>query len=136
MRNLDTLFNKPLWKFLLVGGLGTIINLAIFFVFSDILHLNHNLAAVIAFLVAVSNNYILNEKWSFAAERLSSLSFKRYAFYVFGNSISLILNILVLNILLLLRNWRLTTVPQFFGILIAMIVNYVWASKIVFRKIT
>jgi dolichol-phosphate mannosyltransferase len=54
-------------KFGLVGASGYLINLAVFAVLAEALGVHHVLAAVGAFCVAVTNNFLLNRHWTFAA---------------------------------------------------------------------
>ena len=54
-------------KFGLVGGSGYLINLAVFAVLTETLGVHHVVAAVGAFCVAVTNNFLLNRHWTFAA---------------------------------------------------------------------
>jgi putative flippase GtrA len=54
-----------LLKFGLVGGLGYLINLAVFAVLAGLLDVHHVAAAVGAFCVAVTNNFVLNRYWTF-----------------------------------------------------------------------
>jgi putative flippase GtrA len=54
-------------KFGLVGGSGYLINLAVFAVLAETLGVHHVLAALGAFCVAVTNNFLLNRHWTFAA---------------------------------------------------------------------
>ena len=54
-------------KFGLVGGSGYLINLAVFAVLAEILGVHHVLAAIGAFCVAVTNNFVLNRHWTFDA---------------------------------------------------------------------
>ena len=54
-------------KFGLVGGSGYLINLAVFAVLSGNLGLHHVPAAIGAFCVAVTNNFLINRHWTFAA---------------------------------------------------------------------
>jgi putative flippase GtrA len=54
-------------KFGLVGGSGYLINLVVFAVLSGNAGLHHSIAAVGAFCVAVTNNFLLNRHWTFAA---------------------------------------------------------------------
>jgi len=56
-----------LLKFGLVGGSGYLINLAVFAVLAGSLGLHHVLAAVGAFCVALTNNFIWNRHWTFEA---------------------------------------------------------------------
>jgi putative flippase GtrA len=54
-----------LFKFGLVGGSGYVINLAVFALLTGSLGVQHVAAAVAAFCVAVTNNFILNRYWTF-----------------------------------------------------------------------
>jgi len=54
-------------KFGLVGGSGYLINLAVFAVLAEGLGLHHLAAAIGAFCVAVTNNFLLNRHWTFSA---------------------------------------------------------------------
>ncbi len=56
-----------LFKFGLVGGSGYLINLAVFALLTGIFDVHHMLAAVGAFAVAVTNNFLWNRHWTFAA---------------------------------------------------------------------
>src|SRR5438309_9816176 len=54
-------------KFCAVGASGYAINLAVFAICAQALGLYHLLAAGIAFVVAVSNNFWWNRHWTFGA---------------------------------------------------------------------
>lgn len=54
-----------LLKFGLVGGSGYLVNLAVFAVLSGNLGLHHMPAALGAFAVAVTNNFLWNRHWTF-----------------------------------------------------------------------
>jgi putative flippase GtrA len=54
-----------LFKFGLVGGSGYLINLAVFALLASGLGVHHALAAVGAFCVAVTNNFLWNRYWTF-----------------------------------------------------------------------
>lgn len=56
-----------LFKFACVGGTGTLVNLAVFTLFAVVLDVHHLVAATLAFLVAVTNNFWLNRHWTFGA---------------------------------------------------------------------
>ncbi len=56
-----------LFKFACVGGTGTVLNLAVFSLLAVGLGVHHLVAATIAFLVAVTNNFWLNRHWTFGA---------------------------------------------------------------------
>lgn len=54
-----------LLKFGIVGGSGYLVNLAVFAVLSGSLGFHHTPAAIGAFCVAVSNNFLWNRHWTF-----------------------------------------------------------------------
>jgi putative flippase GtrA len=54
-----------LLKFGLVGGSGYLINLAVFTLLADSAGLHHIPAAVCAFVVALTNNFLWNRHWTF-----------------------------------------------------------------------
>jgi putative flippase GtrA len=56
-----------LFKFLCVGGTGYAINLAVFTLLAVAFGVHHIVAATIAFIVAVLNNFWLNRHWTFGA---------------------------------------------------------------------
>jgi putative flippase GtrA len=56
-----------LFRFALVGGSGYVINLLVFGLLNEVLAVHHIVAAVGAFCVAVSNNFLLNRHWTFDA---------------------------------------------------------------------
>jgi len=54
-------------KFCAVGGSGYVVNLTVFAVCVEALGLHHLIAATIAFVVAVTNNFWWNRHWTFKA---------------------------------------------------------------------
>ena len=58
-----------LGKFCLVGGSGYVVNLGVFAAAVEIANLHHLVAATMAFVVAVLNNFWWNRHWTFGARR-------------------------------------------------------------------
>lgn len=56
-----------LFKFGVVGASGYVINLTVFGVLTHALDVHHLASAVVAFCVAVSNNFLWNRHWTFRA---------------------------------------------------------------------
>jgi putative flippase GtrA len=54
-------------KFCAVGGSGYVVNLAVFSIAVAVGDLHHLVAATLAFLVAVTNNFWWNRQWTFGA---------------------------------------------------------------------
>jgi dolichol-phosphate mannosyltransferase len=86
-----------LFKFGLVGGSGYLINLAVFAVLAGNLSVHHTIAAVGAFAVAVSNNFLWNRYWTFGPGD-GPASFQAARFFVVSLA-SLALNLVVLEVL-------------------------------------
>jgi putative flippase GtrA len=57
-----------LFHFAVVGGTGYVVNLLVFSVLTGVTDVNHLLAAVGAFIVAVTNNFLLNRHWTFRGQ--------------------------------------------------------------------
>jgi putative flippase GtrA len=55
------------FKFGLVGGSGYLINLAVFALLAGPFEVHHIAAAIGAFCIAVTNNFLWNRHWTFAA---------------------------------------------------------------------
>src|SRR5580693_6529285 len=54
-------------RFGLVGGVGFIVNVAVYALFVHSVGLDYRAASVVAWLVAVVNNFVLNRHWTFDA---------------------------------------------------------------------
>jgi putative flippase GtrA len=64
-----------LGRFALVGASGYVVNLAVFAALVHGVGIDYRLAAVAAFVTAVTNNYVWNRMWTFDS-RYSSLAFQ------------------------------------------------------------
>jgi putative flippase GtrA len=86
-----------LLKFGVVGGSGYAINLVVFALLAGQLGVHHTLAAIGAFCVAVTNNFLWNRYWTFGPGK-GTASFQAVRFFVVSVA-SLGLNIAVLEAL-------------------------------------
>src|SRR5688500_1959359 len=84
-------------RFSVVGGTGYVINLAVYSVLVEIAELHYIGAAVLAFCVAVTNNFLLNRHWTFRAAE-GSAAFQAPRFLTVS-LIALGFNLLVLELL-------------------------------------
>ena len=87
-----------LLKFGIVGGSGYLINLAVFAVLVDNLGMHHAVAAIGAFGVAVTNNFLWNRYWTFGPGD-GSAGFQAARFFAVSIA-SLGLNLVVLETLI------------------------------------
>lgn len=136
--NLFNIINKILssqfFKFAIVGGLGTITNLLIFFIFVDKIGFNVTLISTFAFLVAVSQNYYLNHFWTFSHVTIKQKpSFKNYIRFVFVSLTGLVVNLIVLNLLLYFFVFKYKVFAQGIGIFAGFLINFIGSKKIVFK---
>jgi putative flippase GtrA len=87
-----------LLKFGVVGGSGYLINLVVFALLADHLGIHHSIAAIGAFSVAVSNNFLWNRYWTFGPGS-SAPGFQAARFFAVSLA-SLALNLAILEVLL------------------------------------
>jgi len=111
-----------LLKFGLVGASGYVVNLAAFAALTGGLGLHHVAAAVGAFCVAVSNNFVWNRRWTFdSAARRARLQAARF---LAVSVASLCLNLAVLQ--LLVASGTVADLPaQAIAVAVAMPFNFV-----------
>jgi len=122
-------------KFVLTGGLGTITNVLIFFILADKLKLPEIPVSIFCFLVTVTQNYIINHKWSFkqiTAEE--KLSFKKWGSFTIGSLLGLAVNIVVMKLMITLIVLPYKFIAQLAGIGAGMIVNFIISKNLIFRK--
>jgi putative flippase GtrA len=87
-----------LLKFGIVGGSGYLINLAVFAFLAGSLDLHHIAAAIGAFCVAVSSNFLWNRYWTFGPGE-GPAHFQAARFFAVSIA-ALVLNLIVLEALL------------------------------------
>ena len=81
-------------RFGFVGGVGFFVNLAVYALFVHTVGVDYRVAAVIAWLVAVLNNFVLNRYWTFQASggsaRFQAIRFLAVSLFAFGVSLVLL----------------------------------------------
>lgn len=137
----DFRFVKQVLRFAATGLLGSVTNLLFFFLSADYYaFLPVNIAAILAFIVAGSQNYIFNSLWSFRSPGGLSvgLSWSRWLKFLLFSVVGLGANLIVLNILLLLPAFSSLdfgkSLAQFFGILAGMVFNFIASKYYVFAQ--
>jgi dolichol-phosphate mannosyltransferase len=122
-------------KFAVTGGLGTLTNLALFFLFADIAKLNATAVSAGCFIIAGAQNYMLHHKWSFAENTGGTKpSFRKWLVFMASSLLGLAVNIGVLNFILASFVLPFKVIAQGCGILSGMIINFIAAKFIVFRR--
>ena len=113
--------------------LGSITNISIFSALT-FLNVNYNLSSVIAFLVAVTQNYQLNKKWTFKDHNTKTR--KKFPKYLVLNFLSFLVNLVVLNIVVhYFGEEKLMQIAgQIAGIGVGMGFNFLGSYLIIFAK--
>ena len=108
-------------RFGLVGGVGFVVNLAVYTLCVHPLGVDYHVAAVAAWLVAVVNNFVLNRHWTFDA-RAGRARFQAVRFVV----VSLVaLGFSLLLLMLLVETAGLAKVPaQALAVAASMPLNF------------
>ncbi|MHC6201683.1 glycosyltransferase [Breznakiellaceae bacterium SP9] len=122
-------------KFAVTGGLGTITNLVIFFLCTDIFKLPEIPVSIGCFLIAGTQNYIINHKWSFADKTVQTpLAVKQWFLFLCASLLGLFVNITVMQSII--RNFPLPYkfIAQACGIAAGMIINFALSKLFVWRK--
>jgi len=136
-------------KFSSVGALGSITNISIFslLIFLDI---HYNFASIIAFMFAVTQNYLLNKHWTFKDHNTKTK--RKFIKYFILNLSSFFINLAVLNLFVLNFDAEYITYlleyfsldlntsnimkifGQILGIAVAMGFNFLGSYLVIFAK--
>jgi len=135
IKNSIYILKHSFFKFAIVGFLGTITNLSIFFIFVDILGLWANVFAVAGFLIAGAQNYTLHHKWTFreimGGEKLS---FHGWIKFNMTTLVGLAINLIVLNLILHFFDVPYKVIAQGCGVAFGTVFNYLGSKHFVFKK--
>ena len=110
-----------LFQFGLVGASGYLINLAVFALFNGLLNVHYIAAAIIAFGVAVMNNFWWNRHWTFDAKH-GHAGFQAARFFTVS-VLALVVNLIALKLLV---GGGMSELPaQAIAVAIAMPFNFI-----------
>jgi putative flippase GtrA len=121
---------KWIAKFVVVGGSGTVLNTAILYLLHQWLHVPLMAASAVAVEVAVVNNYLLHDRWTFATR---SPSLRRFAKFNAASLGGLAVNVLVLWLLTRMGLHYLVAnligIAAAFAVNCALSANWVWKGE-------
>lgn len=132
IRILKKAYNYKIVKFCIVGSVGLFINLCVFYVCANFFAFKVNISAVLAFVVASINNYVLNTFWTFGVTK-TPVTRVNYAKYLSSNLAGLVVNIVVLNIIFNMLGDNFAMLSQLIAVLSATAFNFILSHKFVFR---
>ena len=125
---------EKLLKFGLVGGMWTITNLSLFFMLADKLKLPDVPASIFCFLVSASQNYLINHIWTFSEQHEEAVSLKLWTRYLMSSVAGYGVNLGAYMVLVHAWAWPYKVIPQAFGIICGMALNYASANFLIFRN--
>ena len=126
---------KEFFKFAITGGLGTATNLFIFFFCADIFDLPPVPVSAACFVIAGTQNYLINHQWSFSGTtRGTKPSIGRWLSFLCASLAGLGVNIGVMTAVLGCCNPPYKFIAQAFGIASGMAINFVFSKFLVFRR--
>jgi putative flippase GtrA len=112
---------KQASKYLTVGVIGTLINLVVLYVSVEFFHLHYLFGACLGFVLAISNNFYFNKKWTF--HNHSNHYLKQYEKYFLVSLACAGLGLGILFVLVEFFNfWYI--LAQIIGIILAGIVSF------------
>ena len=122
-------------KFLTVGFLGTLTNLALFYIFADILGFEALLVSTFTFFISSIQNYYLNHIWTFSDRTINQhVGLMNYVKYLFVVLAGLGINLYFLWWFLFLFSPPLKVIAQAVGIGGGTIINFLGSKYLVFKK--
>ncbi len=121
---------QQLARFAVVGSGGYIVNISLYVLLLRVVGLHYLAAALLAFVVAVLNNYLWNRRWTFRAERAGLAS--QGARFVVVSTTSGALNLVLLDVLVSAGSGEI--VAQVLSVLLVTPLNFVgnklWAFRV------
>lgn len=98
------------------------------------LNINYNVSSIAAFLVAVTQNYQLNKKWTFKDHNTKTR--KKFPKYLVLNFFSFLVNLAVLNVVVFYfgEEKLIQIAGQITGIGVAMVFNFLGSYLVIFAK--
>lgn len=82
-------------KFCLIGSIGTVISVAVLYFLTEFFNVFYMTSALFAFIVSVTNNFVLNKTWIFK-EKIRENIFRKYIKFITISIIALIVNLMFL----------------------------------------
>ena len=122
-------------KFGMTGALGTVTNLFLFFIFVDKMGLPEIPVSVGCFVIAGTQNYVINHKYTFLSNTgTSALTVKKWLAFLSASTAGLLVNIIVMQLVILNFDLPYKFIAQACGIAAGMLVNFAFSKFFVFRR--
>lgn len=128
----DTLFE--LFMYIVMGVFTTLINIVIFYIMENLLHINYIISNVIAWVFSVLFAYLSNKKYVFAHEENKSfINIKEMVSFFSFRLLSLGIDTIVLFLLIQWLNQQ-PMIAKIISNVVVLVANYVFSKFIIFKK--
>ena len=122
-------------KFGIVGGTGAIVNLATVIITFDLLEIPYMISLIIAFIIALTSNFLLNRKFTFVDANEGNF-FKQYIAFsttcIFGFCVNWGVSVSLFKTIPFFHKYYLLT--TLIGIICGLVFNFIGSKFFVFRK--
>ena len=123
---------KEFFKFAIVGGVGTLVNILILYLLTEMVGVYYLFSAIISFLVAMTTNFILNKVWTFK-ENLKLKIGKKYLQFGLVSTLALLVNLFFLYFFTEIFGIYYL-ISQVLAIGFALVINFLGNKVWTFRK--
>tara|TARA_Y100000310_G_scaffold339655_1_gene432976 strand:+ start:3578 stop:4669 length:1092 start_codon:yes stop_codon:yes gene_type:complete len=123
---------REFFKFVIVGGIGTIVNILILYLLTEKVGVYYIFSAIISFIVAMTSNFTLNKVWTFK-ENIKLDAGKKYLQFGLVSVSALLVNLFFLYIFTEIFGIYYI-ISQIFAIGIALIINFLGNKVWTFAK--
>lgn len=121
-------------RYLVFGALTTIVNIAIFILFSKMFNLSTTISNIIAWIIAVLFAYITNKIWVFKAKKDSFKElFFEIVYFFLARVFTLVLETIILVIFIDKFHFN-SFIMKIISNIIVIIVNFILSKILIFKK--
>ena len=123
--------NKEIIMYLVFGVLTTVVNIVVYYIFSNLLHMNYLFSNAMAWFLSVLFAYVTNRKYVFDSENNQII---KEAISFFGSRLATGIMDMVLMWFLVNFNIVNDVVAKVVVNVIVVILNYILSKLVVFKK--
>jgi len=117
-------------KYSIVGGVGTVIDFGVLLLLVEIFGVAVLVANTISFVLAATNNYVLNNIWKFREKNKTLRT--QYAKFLLVSIVALAINTVLMKVFVMLGMWYVSAKILIIGIVVFW--NYLGNKLWTFRK--
>jgi putative flippase GtrA len=124
--------HKEISKFLIVGGISTIINYGSFYILYNLVQMDYLVSSSFGYLIGLLFGYVLNRNWTFVRDKADK-KIKELFLYFCVYIISLVLSLVFLKFLVVALNFH-PSLGNIFAIGLSTATNFLGLKFFVFKK--